>query len=576
MTRGSLKPYKDQEKIAGAPKENWMDEKIRTSEELFDGIKGAYPRAMFAAVGYRRSELKRPVIGVVSSWSEMHPGSYTNKELASFVKAGIWAAGGTPVEFHTLALCDAVAQGRGMHYVLPSREVVAAEIELMAGATGFDGLVLIPSCDKSPVGMLMAAVRLNLPTILLPPGPMLSHFREGRQEVLCDVKEAMGAVKDGRISPETFAAIEEDTCATAGVCGMMGTGNTMGCLIEAMGMSLPGTATTPAVFAAKRRQAKDTGQRIVALVKEGVRPRTIITEATLRNAVRFLMAVGGSTNAVLHLPAVAAEAGLALTLSDIDELSEATPCIAKFKPSSQYTLWDFYEAGGVGAVLGELAALLEVQDRTVAGGPLTDYFAAVRNREVIRPLSDPLQKQGGIVILRGTLAPGGAVIKVSGMHYSSPRLVGTAKTFDSEEDVLQHVLNKEVREGDVLVIRYEGPRGGPGMREMSIPAAILTGMGLGDKVAMVTDGRYSGATRGFCIGHVCPEAQTGGPIAAVRDGDRIEIDIAAKKLNLLLPAEEIAARLKAMPLRPPPTDRGFLGLYCRHAGQADGGAVLGF
>jgi len=552
-----------------------MKKKIRSSEELFSGMTGAYPRAMFQAVGYHREELKKPVIGVVSSWSEMHPGSYPNKELAQFVKAGVWAAGGTPVEFHTIAVCDAVAQGSGMHYVLPSREVTAAEIEVMVGAGGFDGLVLIPSCDKSPVGMLMAAARLNIPAIFLPPGPMLSHFQNGEQRVLCDIKESMGALKDDKITAEEFQAIEEDTCATAGVCGMMGTGNTMGCLIEAMGMALPGTATTPAVYAAKRRQAKRTGERSVALVKENIRPRSILTRENLLNAVRFLMAVGGSTNAVLHLPAIAAEAGFTLTLADIDEISAATPCIAKFKPSSKYTLWDFFEAGGVGAVLGELKPLLNQEVMTVTGDKIDAYFGPVKNREIIRSLDNPLQPQGGIVVLRGNLAPDGAVVKVSGIRGAKQRHVGTAKTFDSEEEVLKQIMEKTICPGDVLVIRYEGPRGGPGMREMSIPAGILTGMGLGDSVAMVTDGRYSGATRGFCIGHVAPEAHVGGPIAAVRDGDQIEIDIVHKKLNLLLSPEEIAARLKAIPQRPAPVDAGFLGLYCRHAAQADKGAVLG-
>ena len=551
-----------------------MDKKIRNSAELFAGVTGAYPRSMFKAVGYHRDELKKPVIGVVSSWSEMHPGSYLNKELAQFVKAGIWAAGGTPVEFHTIAICDAVAQGNGMHYVLPSREVVAAEIELMVGAGGFDGLVLIPSCDKSPGGMLMAAARLNIPTIFLLPGPMLSHFSNGEQRVMCDIKEAMGALKDKKIDAAEFEEIEEDTCATAGVCGMMGTGNTMGCLIEALGMSLPGVATTPAVYAAKKRQAKLTGERIVGIIREDLRPRAILTRENMRNAVRFLMAIGGSTNAVLHLPAIAGEAGFELTLQEIDRISAETPCIAKFKPSSQYTLWDFFEAGGVGAVLGELKTLLHPDVLTVTGRKITDYFCTVRNRDIIRPLDNPLQPQGGIVVLYGNLAPDGAVVKVSGIRGAKPVHVGTAKTFDSEEDVMKQIMGKTVNPGDILVIRYEGPRGGPGMREMSIPAAILTGMGLGDSVAMITDGRFSGATRGFCIGHVAPEAQVGGPIAAVRDGDRIEIDILHKKLNLLLPPEEIAARLIALPQRPAPIDTGFLSLYCRHVSQADRGAVL--
>lgn len=551
-----------------------MEKKIRGSAELFAGITGAYPRSMFKSVGYHRDELKKPVIGVVSSWSEMHPGSYLNKELAQFVKAGIWAAGGTPVEFHTIAICDAVAQGSGMYYVLPSRELVAAEIELMVGAGGFDGLVLLPSCDKSPGGMLMAAVRLNIPTILLPPGPMLSHFQNGEQRVMCDIKEAMGAFKDKKISEAEFEAIEDDTCATSGVCGMMGTGNTMGCIIEALGMCLPGAATTPAVYAAKKRQAKLTGERIIGLVKEDIRPRAILTRENMRNAVRFLMAIGGSTNAVLHLPAIAGEAGFELTIQDIDQISAETPCIAKFKPSSKYTLWDFFEAGGVGAVLGELKTLLNPNVLTVTGHKITDYFGKTRNSDIIRPLDNPLQPQGGIVILRGNLAPDGAVVKVSGIRGAKPNHVGTARTFDSEEDVMKQIMGKSIRPGDILVIRYEGPRGGPGMREMSIPAGILIGMGLGDSVAMVTDGRFSGATRGFCIGHVAPEAQVGGPIAAVRDGDRIEIDILHKKLNLLLPPKEIAARLKALPQRPAPIDTGFLGLYCRHVTQADKGAVL--
>jgi dihydroxy-acid dehydratase len=529
---------------------------------------------MFKSVGYHRDELKKPVIGVVSSWSEMHPGSYSNKELAQFVKAGIWAAGGTPVEFHTIAICDAVAQGNGMHYVLPGREVVAAEIELMVGAGGFDGLVLIPSCDKSPGGMLMAAARLNIPTIFLPPGPMLSHFRNGEQLVMCDIKEAMGALKDKKIDAAEFEAIEEDACATAGVCGMMGTGNTMGCIIEALGMSLPGAATTPAVYAAKKRQAKLTGERIVGLIREDLRPRTILTRESMLNAVRFLMAVGGSTNAVLHLPAIAREAGFDLTLRDIDGISAATPCIAKFKPSSKYSLWDFFEAGGVGAILKEISGLLDRNVRTVAGGTIEDFFGPVKNRDVIRTMDNPLQPQGGIVVLYGNLAPDGAVVKVSGIRGAKPRHVGTARTFDSEEAVLEQIMEKTVSPGDILVIRYEGPRGGPGMREMSIPAGILTGMGLGDSVAMITDGRFSGATRGFCIGHVTPEAQVGGPLAAVRDGDSIEIDILGKQLNLLLPQEEIDARLRTLPRRPAPIDTGFLGLYCRHVSQADRGAVL--
>jgi len=553
------------------------DEKkmLCNSKELFDGIKGAYPRAMFKSVGYTAKDLRKPIIGVVVSYSEMHPGSYPNKELAQFVKSGIWAAGGTPVEFYTVAVCDAIAQGVGMHYSLPSREIVAAEIELMVGSGGFDGLVFLPSCDKSPGGMLMAAARLNIPSIFLPPGPMLSHFDEkGEQRIMSDIKEAMGAFKKGIIDETLFESIETDTCTTVGVCGMMGTGNTMGCLIEALGMSLPETSTTPSVYAEKRRQAKETGERIIEMVRENLLPKQIITKESLENAVRFLMAVGGSTNAVLHLSAIANEAEVELTLDRIDELSEATPCVAKYKPSSKYTLWDFYQAGGVGAIYSIIAPLLNNDALTVTGNPVASYQRKVRKWDTITTLENPLQPKGGIVVLKGSLAPEGAVIKVSGVKDAPTRQVGIAKTFESEENLIDHIMNKEIKPGDVLIIRYEGPAGGPGMREMSIPAALLTGMGLGDSVAMITDGRFSGATRGFCIGHVSPEAYVGGPIAIVEDGDLIEIDIQNKKLNIQLSPEEISSRLAALPLRKPPVSKGFLGVYSRNVGQAHKGALL--
>ncbi|MEL1135580.1 dihydroxy-acid dehydratase [Desulfitobacterium sp. THU1] len=552
-----------------------LDNKTINSRELFKGIKGAYPRAMFKSVGYTQEDLRKPVIGVVSSWSEIHPGSYPNKELAEFVKAGVWAAGGTPVEFHTLAICDAIAQGVGMHYSLPSREIVAAEIELMVGSGGFDGLVLLPSCDKSPGGMLMAAARLNLPTIFLPPGPMLPHFdSQGQQWVMSDIKEAMGAFQKQRIDEKLFKAIETDTCTTVGVCGMMGTGNTMGCLIEALGMSLPGTSTTPSVYAEKRRQAKETGKRIVEMVKEDLRPRQIMNVESIANAVRFVMAIGGSTNTILHLPAIAKEAGVELTLDDIDTLSEHTPCVAKYKPSSKYTLWDFFQAGGVGAILKIIAPLLHKEVLTVTGKTIEGHFSEVKKWQTLRPLDNPLQPKGGIVVLRGNLAPDGAVIKVSGVKDAPKRQVGIAKTFESEEDLLVHIMTKEIKPGDVLVIRNEGPAGGPGMREMSIPAALLTGMGLGDSVAMITDGRFSGATRGFCIGHVAPEACVGGPIAIVQDGDSIEIDIEHKTLNLQVSPEEIGKRLANLPPQKKSTVKGFLGVYARNVSQADKGAIL--
>jgi len=553
-----------------------MKKMLRNSGEMFDGVKGGYPRAMFKSVGYHKDDLKKPIIGIVSSWSEINPGSYPNKELAQFVRAGVWAAGGTPVEFHTVAVCDAHCQGIGMHYSLASREVVAAEIEVMVGSAGFDGLVFLPSCDKSPGGMLMAAVRFNIPTVFISPGPMLPHINEaGEQQVMCDIKEAMGAFKEKKINAEEFEQIEEDVCGTTGVCSMMGTGMTMNSLIEALGMSLPGGSTIPAVYAAKKRMAKLTGERIVGMVREQLLPKQVLTKEMFRNAIKYLMAVGGSTNAILHLLAVAKEADVALTLEEFDEISAQTPCIAKFKPSSKYSIQDFYEAGGVGAILRVIEPLIDKKCLTVTGKTYEAYLGRVRNAEIIRPLDNPLHPQGGIVILKGNLAPDGAVVKISGIKGNIDRTVGPAKTFDSEESLMDHIMNKEIKPGDILVIRYEGPRGGRGMRELSIPAAMITGMGLGDSVALITDGRFSGATRGFCIGHVTPEAQVGGPIALVQDGDEIEINIVDKKLNLLISDEEKSIRATRLEQRKPPVDKGFLGLYCRHVGQADKGAILG-
>lgn len=547
----------------------------RPSADMLSGLKGAYPRAMFKTTGYTKEDLKKPLIGVVSAYAEMHPGAACNKELASFVKAGIWEAGGTPIEFHTIAVCDAIAQGRGMHFSLPSRELTAAEIEVMACATSLDGLVLIPACDKSPAGMLMAAARLDLPTIMLPPGPMLPYFRPQGSLVMCDIKEAMGAVKVGAITEEEFEDLEDNTCSSPGVCAMMGTGNTMGCLVEVLGMALPGTATTPAVYAAKKRQARATGRRIVAMVREKLTARKILTREALLNGLRFVMAVGGSTNAILHLMAIAAEAGVTLNLDDVGAISDTTPCIARFKPSSDYNLFDFYRAGGVGAVLYNISHLIAKDVLTVTGESLSTYLRPPVDPEVIRNVDTPLFPSGGIAVLKGSLAPDGALLKTSGMKEGLVHHEGPAKTFDAEEDLMHHIMHKEVRAGDVLVIRYEGPRGGPGMRELSIPAAIITGMGLGDEVALITDGRFSGATRGFCVGHVAPEAAVGGPIGLVRDGDVIEIDLQKRALNLKVPLEELERRKREfVPLDKDP-GRSYLSLYRRNVGQANGGAILG-
>ncbi|QNB48076.1 dihydroxy-acid dehydratase [Thermanaerosceptrum fracticalcis] len=549
------------------------------SSKVLEGIPGAYPRQMFRAAGYTDREIQGPIIGVVSSYNEIHPATAHLKELAQYVKAGVWMAGGTPVEFHTIAVCDAIAQGKGMHYVLPSRELIAAEIEVMVGGHRcFDGLVLLSSCDKVPGAMLMAAARLNIPTIMIPAGPMLPHKHNGREWVMCDIKEAMGEFKAGKIDEVEFSRIEANTCPTFGVCSMMGTGNTMSSVVEALGMCLPGLATIPAVSSERIRLAKLTGIRIVEMVKEGLKPRDILNIKSMENALRFVLATGGSSNTFLHLPAIANELGIKITLDWFDELSRETPCIAKFKPATDYNINDFYEAGGVQAVLSELQEIIYTDVLTVTGKTVGENIrdAVVKRPEVIRTLSNPLSPEGGLAVLKGNLAPEGAIVKQSAVHPKMLIHSGPAVVFDSEEEVRDYFFKDKVKPGDVLVIRYEGPKGGPGMRELSIPAAILIGMGLGDSVAMITDARYSGATRGPCIGHVSPEAADGGPIAIVENGDIIEIDIPNRKLNLKVSQEEIEQRLKNLKIKTKDIEykQGFLDVYRRIVTSAKDGAVI--
>jgi len=549
---------------------------MKGMHERISGITGAYPRSMYRCSGFTDEELRRPLIGVVTAYFEGHPASRALEEQAKAVKAGIWMAGGTPLEFFTIAVCDAIAQGTGMNYSLPSREVVAAEIEIMTGAHPFDGLVFLATCDKSAPGMLMAAARVDLPSIFLPPGPMLPRMEEGKVWVMSDIKEAMGELSAGRINEEKFDHIERTACATLGVCSIFGTGTTMACLEEVLGLTLPGASTLPAVDSQRLVLAKETGMRAVNVVREGLRPSQIMTPAAMDNAIRFLLAVGGSSNAILHLKALAYELGDDLPLQRFDELSRKTPCIARFKPASSLTPVDLDEAGGVRAVLKELSPHLDLSVRRVGGGLLVDELkhTVVKRREVIRPLSSPLMAEGGLAVLYGNLAPQGAVVKQSAVDPKMHIHRGPARVFDSEEGVRDCLVAGRVKPGDVLVIRYEGPKGGPGMREMSIPAALLVGMGLGDSVAMVTDGRYSGATRGPCIGHVSPEAANGGPIALVQEGDLVSIDIPERKLELEVSAEELQRRRSTWILPQRRRRPGFLGWYSRNVTSADQGAVI--
>ncbi len=546
------------------------------SQDVLRGRTGAYARSLYRSIGFTDDDLAKPLIGIANSYSELNPGHAHLRTLAQAVKEGIWRAGGTPAEFNTIAPCDGIAQGFGMHYILPAREIVAASVELMAQSHSLDGLVMLCSCDKIVPGMLMATARLDLPTIFLTGGPMLPRHREGRDWVTCDVKEAIGRVTSGEIDEDEFQRIETETCASVGICNMMGTANTMCCLVEAMGLSLPKCATIPAVESRRLHLAKATGKRIVEMIEEDLRASQILTAQTLMNAVRVDLAIGGSTNTLLHLPALGEELGIDINLDLFDKLSKETPLLAKFKPASQYNLRDLDEAGGIPALLKILSPLLNLDQLTVTGKTLRDNLegAQVLREDVIRPLDNPLAEEGGIAILKGNIAPLGAVVKVSGVNPKMRVHRGKAKVFNAEEEVRTELLSHKVQPGDVLVVRYEGPRGGPGMRELSIPAAVLVGMGLGDSVAMITDGRFSGATRGPCIGHISPEAAVGGPLAAVRDGDIIEIDIPNRSLNLRVSEEEIKRRLKDWKPPEPKIKKGFLRLYSQIVQSADKGATL--
>ncbi|RKY85433.1 dihydroxy-acid dehydratase [candidate division KSB1 bacterium] len=551
--------------------------KTLRSQELLSGVTGVYARALLRPMGYSDDDFKKPLIAVVNSWNEINPGHYHLRELANFVKQGIWMAGGMPVEFNTIAPCDGIAQGEGMHYILPSREVIAASVELMIQAHRCDGMVMLASCDKILPAMLMAAARCDIPTIFLPGGTMLPRKFADTSRVTSDIKEAIGAFNTGKISAEKFAEIESLTCASVGACSMMGTANTMAAIVETLGLALPGSATIPAVDARRPQLAKATGKRIVELVKQDARALQFITSESLENAIRLALAIGGSTNMILHMLALAQEAGIQMELGDFDRLSRNTPLIAKFKPASNFTLLDFDEAGGVPAALKAITSLLHQDVPTVTGKKLSEILAdvVIRRQEVIHSLEQPLASEGGIAVLYGNLAPQGAIVKQSAVVPQMQCHVGPAKVFNREEEVRDFLLAKKVVPGDVLVVRYEGPKGGPGMRELSIPAAMLIGMGLGDSVAMLTDGRFSGATRGPCIGHICPEAAEDGPLALVEDGDEIVIDIPRRVLDIKVSEEELKRRRLAWHPPKEVVSKGFLSFYRQHVGSADKGAILG-
>ncbi len=553
-----------------------MPDKKR-SDELSVGIERSAHRALLYSLGLTKNDFRKPLIAVVNSWNDIVPGHIHLREISALVRQGISEAGGIPREFDTIAVCDGMCQGHaGMSYPLPSREVIADSVEIMIQSHRFDAMVMIPGCDKIVPGMIMAAMRIDIPTIVLTAGPALPG-KYGKFEIITttDIREFAGKAQKGEISMDALQRLEEAAIPGAGTCSMMGTANTMSCMAEILGLALPGCGTAPAVGAKKKRLARLTGNRIVELLKEGLTPRKIVTREALENAVAADMALGGSTNSVLHLMAIAHEGGIALSLEDFDRIGRNVPYLCNIKPSGKYALPHLDEAGGIPAVLKTIEPHLHKNHLTVTGRTLAENIADVvpPENDVIFPLAAPRRKEGGIAVLRGNLAPDGAVVKQSGVKPSMHVFQGRARVFHSMEDASDAVSGDKIREGDVIVIRYEGPRGGPGMREMHMTTALLVGRGMDEKCALITDGRFSGSTRGPCIGHISPEAAAGGPIAIVEDGDGILIDIPNRKLELLVDEKTIQERMQRVHLLQKPRS-GVLAKYAELVTSADRGAVL--
>ena len=547
------------------------------SARVVNGLSMAGPRAHLRGMGLVNEELAKPFVGVINTYNEMHPGHVHLNRLGALVKDGVREAGGIPFEVNTISLCDGFSQGHvGMCSVLPSREVIADSVEVYAGGHQLDGLVLIGGCDKIVPAMLMAALRVNIPTVIVTGGPMMPAVYKGRQYATYELKEMAGKLTRGEISLEEYEYMEGLMSPTPGSCAMMGTANTMSIVAEALGLTLPGSACAHAVSGKKNRVAKQSGMAIVRLVEENIRPRDIVTQEMLELALRVGLSVGGSTNMTLHMPAIAHEAKLRLTLEDIGRLSAVTPYLAKIKPSGSHTMLDLDQAGGVGAVLRELDGLVNLDQMTVNGKTHRENAARVveRDPQVVRPVSDAYSSHGSLTVLKGNLAPEGAVVKQSAVAPAMRRHSGPAHCFECEEDAVRAIYGGGITPGEVLVIRNEGPQGGPGMREMLTATAALVGMGFSESVALVTDGRFSGATRGPCIGHVSPETSRRGPIAVVRDGDTVDIDIDAGTLDVRLSDGEIAARLAALPPYRPKVEEGYLARYARSVSTAAKGAIV--
>jgi dihydroxy-acid dehydratase len=548
----------------------------KRSDILHRGDARAANRALLRSLGLTDQDFEKPFIGIINTWTEINPGHVHLRTLAEAAKSGVRMAGGVPFEVNTIALCDGIAQGHaGMRRILPSRNLIADSIELAVDANRFDAIIVLASCDKIVPASWMAIARLDVPALMITGGPMMPGRFRGEQLVLPAAREAQGRMLRGEITQADFQEIEECLCPGPGSCSMMGTANSTSCLTEVMGLSLPGCGTSHAVDAKKLRIARDSGEQILRIWKEGLKPSKILTLSALKNAVTASMAFGGSTNIVLHLMALANELNIPLSLETFDEISRRTPFICSIKPSGKYPMLGLEDAGGVPAVLHELRDLLDLKVLTVTGKTLEENLSGVQNRnpEVILSRQKPLRKEGGIAILRGSLAPGGAVVKQSAVSEKIMVHTGPARVFETEVSAREAVFGNRIKPGEVIVIRYEGPKGGPGMPEMLSVTAALVGMGLAESVSLVTDGRFSGSTRGPCIGHIVPEAQDGGPIALVRDGDSIAIDIPNRRLDLRVPPEELERRRKAWTPPPLKVNRGYLKTFAERVSSADKGCI---
>ncbi|MCF8124321.1 MAG: dihydroxy-acid dehydratase [Desulfarculaceae bacterium] len=550
----------------------------RRSKDILTGPRWAKVRALLKSMGHSDYDLERPLIGVANTFSNIVPGHFNLRQVAESVKQGIYQAGGTPIEFGVIGCCDGVANAHlGMRYILPSREVIANSVEIMAQAHRLDALVLLGSCDKIVPGLLMGAARLDLPAILVNGGPSLGGCEfDGRSSDITSLPEALGMLAAGKLDEAGFAQLENGVMPTCGSCSFLGTANSMGCMAEGMGMCLPGSATIPAVYAERLRAAQNSGRRIVAMLDEGLSARRIINRQGLENAVRLAMAMGGSTNLVLHLLAIAYEAEVAMGVEVFEEFSRTTPHVAKIYPAAPANVPDFHGAGGVPALMREILPLLHAEAMTVSGRTVSENVAGASKTgdAIIRTMDDPWSTQSGLAVLRGNLAPDSAVTKPAAINPAMHHFTGRAHCFDSEEEANQAIMDRRIEPGEVVVIRYEGPKGGPGMPEMAMAMKMLYGQGLSDKTALITDGRFSGTNNGCFVGHISPEAAEGGPLAAVRDGDQITVDIPGRQVNLEISEGELAERMAAWQPPPPKIAGGYLALYARLATSAAKGAIL--